>query len=464
MLPDTHTVIINGTIVTGDGSTLHERGIVRIDGTRIIDVAKGDTEVGTGAVVVDATGCTVIPGIINAHAHGCIYGPSMPSGSAPLRPVDVDYFRNRHLLSGTTTLLNVCGLALTDEIDGHSTLRHPLDIHLTTAHTASNLAAAIAIDGGGLSERHRTARIDDMVDKGAKALGEAGGGQTLGGGAQDYRFIPAAIKAATGIPVHPNVARAIKEAVLGRYLDRDMADFPQLDALLLEAGLAARVNSSTMARLIRETVMPPVALSLRGFDEIAAASERLNFPAIFHNATPTATTLVKLAETYPKARIIAGHSNHPMFLADEAVRFGLELKKRGVAIDVSTLDCIETRWRNDTANIDALVEARLVDTLSTDFAGGDWDSILSAIQRMVRKSQLSLPAAIALATGNVSRIFPELAGDRGLLERGKRADVVIVESHNLGRVRHVVANGQLAVFNGAMKVSALPAHAMGLRR
>ncbi|MGO7624395.1 amidohydrolase, partial [Rhizobium ruizarguesonis] len=80
---------------------------------------------------------------------------------------------------------------------------------------------------------------------------------------------------------------------------------------------------------------------------------------------------------------------------------------------------------------------------STDFAGGDWDSILSAIQRMVRKSQLLLPGAIALATGNVSKTFPELAADRGLLEKGKRADLVIVENHNLGRVRNVVANGEL---------------------
>ncbi|MGO7522439.1 amidohydrolase, partial [Rhizobium brockwellii] len=91
---------------------------------------------------------------------------SMPSGSVPVRPTDVDYFRNRHLLSGTTTLLNVCGLALPDEIDGPSNQRHAMDIHLTTAHTTSNLAAAIVIDGGGLSERHKFARIDDMVDKG----------------------------------------------------------------------------------------------------------------------------------------------------------------------------------------------------------------------------------------------------------------------------------------------------------
>ncbi|MGB8292520.1 amidohydrolase (plasmid) [Rhizobium ruizarguesonis] len=460
MPPDTQFVIVGGRIVTGDGTTLHERGVVRIRGTRIIDVARGDADAGSDAVPLNAAGCTVIPGIVNAHAHGCIHGPSMPSGSVPVRPTDVDYFRNRHLLSGTTTLLNVCGLALPDEIDGPSNQRHAMDIHLTTAHTTSNLAAAIVIDGGGLSERHKIARIDDMVDKGAKALGEAGGGQTLGGGAQDYRFIPAAIEAATGISIHPKEARALKEAVLGRYLDRGLPDLPRLNTLLIECGLAAKIGASDLIKLIRDTVMPPVVLSLKGFDEIAAASERLDFPAIFHNAAPTAATLLKLAETYPKARMIAGHSNHPMFAPEEAVRFGLQLRKRGVAIDVSTLDCIETRWRNDTVNIDALVEAGLVDTLSTDFAGGDWDSILSAIQRMVRKSQLLLPAAIALATGNVSKTFPELAADRGLLEKGKRADVVIVENHNLGRVRHVVANGELVVFNGAMGVGDLRAYAM----
>ncbi|MBY5897208.1 amidohydrolase family protein [Rhizobium leguminosarum] len=460
MPPDTQIVIVGGRIVTGDGTTLYERGVVRTRGTRIIDVARGDADAGSDVVLLNAAGCTVIPGIVNAHAHGCIHGPSMPSGSVPVRPTDVDYFRNRHLLSGTTTLLNVCGLALPDEIDGPSNQRHAMDIHLTTAHTTSNLAAAIVIDGGGLSERHKFARIDDMVDKGAKALGEAGGGQTLGGGAQDYRFIPAAIEAATGISIHPKEARALKEAVLGRYLDRGLPDLARLNTLLIECGIAAKIDASDIIKLIRDTVMPPVVLSLKGFDEIAAASERLDFPAIFHNAAPTAATLLKLAETYPKARMIAGHSNHPMFSPEEAVRFGLQLRKRGVAIDVSTLDCIETRWRNDTANIDALVEAGLVDTLSTDFAGGDWDSILSAIQRMVRKRQLLLPGAIALATGNVSKTFPELAADRGLLEKGKRADVVIVENHNLGRVRHVVANGELVVFNGAMGVGDLRAYAM----
>ena len=57
------------------------------------------------------------------------------------------------------------------------------------------------------------------------------------------------------------------------------------------------------------------------------------------------------------------------------------------------------------------------------------------------------PRAVALATGNVARAIPELAGDRGFIERGKRADIVICDAHNLARVRHVIANGRLVVEN-----------------
>lgn len=445
------TVIINGSVITGDGRAFLEKGIVRLRHDRIVEVREGTEMTTEDTFVIDATGCTILPGIINAHAHGCIHGPTMPSGSMPFAKHDVTYFRNRHLLSGTTTLLNVCGLAALDEICPPETERHPLDIHVSTAHTRSNIAAAMEIDGKGLSERHRALTIEQMIAEGAKALGEAGGGQTLGGGAQDYRFIPAAIFTATGIAVHPKVARSLKEAVLGRSLNGDgAADQPVLELLMESCGLKAHLDAAEMRELIVKTVIPPVALSLEGFWEIAAQSARFALPAIFHTALPTIETLLKIAASNPACVMVAGHANHPSFLPEEAVRFGLELRNRGAAIDVSTLDCVHTRWRNDPDNLDALIEAGLADTISTDFAGGDWDSILSAVQRMVTKRQLSAPAAVALATGNVARIFPQLAGDRGVLETGRRADLTISESHNLSRVRHVMIKGEVAVWNGAI--------------
>jgi len=445
------TVVINGSVITGDGRTFFEKGTVRLRGDRIIEVCEGAETTTENAFAIDATGCTILPGIVNAHAHGCIHGPAMPSGSAAFAALDVAYFRNRHLLAGTTTLLNVCGLAAADEIRTHDARRHPLDIHVSTAHTPSNIAAAMAIDGQGLSGRHHTLTIEAMIAGGAKALGEAGGGQTLGGGAQDYRFIPAAILAATGVSVHPKMARSLKEAVLGRSLNGDgAADQPALERLMDNCGLTAHLDAVEMRELIVKTVIPPVALSLQGFWEIAAQSARFGLPAIFHTALPTIETLVKIAAIHPACKMVAGHANHPSFSTEETVHFGYELRKRGAAIDVSTLDCVHTRWRNEPDNLDALIEAGLVDTISTDFAGGDWDSILSAVQRMVTKRQLSAPAAVALATGNVARTFPQLAGDRGLIEKGRRADLTISESHNLSRVRHVMIEGEIAVWNGAL--------------
>ncbi len=445
------TVVINGSVITGDGRTFLEKGIVRLRDDRIVEVREGTEATTEDALIVDATGCTVLPGIINAHAHGCIHGPTMPSGSMPFAEQDVAYFRNRHLLSGTTTLLNVCGLAAPDEICPHETEHHPLDIHLSTAHTPGNIAAAMEIDGKGLSERHRALTIEQMIADGAKALGEAGGGQTLGGGAQDYRFIPAAILTATGVAIHPKVARSLKEAVLGRSLNGDgAADQPVLEQLMESCGLEAHLNAAEMRELIVKTVTPPVALSLQGFWEIAAQSARFDLPAIFHTALPTIETLLTIAATHPACKMVAGHANHPSFSEEEAVHFGLELRKRGAAIDVSTLDCVHTRWRNEPGNLDALIEAGLVDTISTDFAGGDWDSILSAVQRMVTKRQLPAPAAVALATGNVARTFPQLAGDRGFIEKGRRADLAICEGHNLSRVRHVMIKGEIAVWNAAL--------------
>src|SRR5690606_382668 len=118
----------------------------------------------------------------------------------------------------TTTLVNVCGLGLPSEIDLRSQRRHPLEIYVTTAHTPAAIAAARAVDGAGLSVVHQTSNIEGVIEQGAIALGEGGGGQTFGGGAQDYSFIPRAILATTGVAVEPQVARELKETLLGRKL------------------------------------------------------------------------------------------------------------------------------------------------------------------------------------------------------------------------------------------------------
>lgn len=452
MSPQRPIAIVNGELITGDGATVLKKASVLVSGQTIEAIIQSDDlTVAPDYAVIDAGGCTILPGIINAHAHGCVHGPSMPSGSPPFGEDDVLYQRNRHLLSGTTTLLNVCGLALTDEIDTGRGTFHPLDVHVSTGHTPSSLAAAVAADGSGLSGRHLTATIDDMLAKGAKALGEAGGGQTLGGGAQDYRFLPSAIEKASGVVVHPRLARELKDVVLGHRLERkDGGDREALRRIIEGSELDDHFTAENLATLIHDTVMPSVAIARGGLSEIAAEAVRTGVPAIFHNAAPTGEQLIDLARIHPKARIVAGHSNHPSFTTSQALETARALRNLGAFVDVSTLDCISTRWRNSPDNLDALIEAGLVDTLSTDYAGGDWDGILEAIHRLVQRKLIAPAAAVALATGNVARILPELAGDRGLIAGGKRADIVISEAHNHGRVRHVLVAGRIVVFNGSL--------------
>ncbi|HEV7437845.1 MAG TPA: amidohydrolase family protein [Pseudorhizobium sp.] len=450
-------LINGGAVITGDGSTCLDIASVGLLHGCIEMALPGKPEQSLSArQTIDATGCLVFPGIINAHAHNCVIGPSMPSGSAPPLPGAVSWQRNRHLLSGTTTLLNVCGFALPQELEDCEP--HSLEVHLSTAHSPANFRAAQSVDGAGLRERHLCMTIELALAMGAKALGEVGGGQTLGGGAQEYRFIPEAVKHFTGCDIHPHVARRLRDAVVGRYLrPQDGVDDEQLQAVLVSCRLENVLTPTSARDLIATSVMPSVNLALAGFEELAQHSEQTGYPAIFHNSTPSVGTLLEVSGKHPGARLVAGHSNHPMFLPEEAVAYATQLRERGVAIDVSTLDCIVTRWRNDASNLDALVSSGLVDTLSTDFAGGHWDAILEAIHRIIRKQQMTPAAAIALATGNVARIFPQLAADRGLIEKGRRADLVIADRTNCARVRDVFIKGKMVVANGAILERSAPA-------
>ena len=73
-------VLKNGTVVDGTGSPAFAADVV-VDGDRIVDVAP-NAKCGQQADVIDATGCIVSPGFIDAHAHSDAYlvlEPDAPS-------------------------------------------------------------------------------------------------------------------------------------------------------------------------------------------------------------------------------------------------------------------------------------------------------------------------------------------------------------------------------------------------
>ena len=68
----TGAVVLRGArIITMRGDEVLERGTIVINGNRITEVSQGnDAELPENAFIIDARGLTVMPGIIDAHAHG----------------------------------------------------------------------------------------------------------------------------------------------------------------------------------------------------------------------------------------------------------------------------------------------------------------------------------------------------------------------------------------------------------
>jgi imidazolonepropionase-like amidohydrolase/Tol biopolymer transport system component len=97
--PTGQVAITGARIVTmagADGGIVDD-GVIVIDGNRIRAVGRrGEVPVPAGAKVVDAVGKTIIPGIIDAHAHG-------PQGTDELVPQQ-NWSAHAHLAFGVTTV------------------------------------------------------------------------------------------------------------------------------------------------------------------------------------------------------------------------------------------------------------------------------------------------------------------------------------------------------------------------
>ncbi|WP_209346860.1 amidohydrolase family protein [Pontixanthobacter sp. CEM42] len=94
------TVVLTGATVltmTGDGAGRIENGTVIIEGNRITSVgASGDVAIPAGAKQIDMTGKIIMPGLVDAHAHGA-------QGTGDLVPQQ-NWTLVQNLAMGTTTI------------------------------------------------------------------------------------------------------------------------------------------------------------------------------------------------------------------------------------------------------------------------------------------------------------------------------------------------------------------------
>lgn len=432
-MPHERVLIHSGSVVV-DGA-VDPAAAVLLEGESIAAVlSEAEAASVVDATLVDASGCLVLPGLINAHSHGGTTGPLFSSAAAPLPADQAVANLDRHLQAGVTTLVNVCGFGTFEDMPDHV-----IDLRLGTTHFPSALVAAEIVDGSGLSERHRAMSAREMVSGGALLLGEIGSGATLGGGVAAYRYVPEALEPVIGRRLDPQEATTLIDALVG--VTRLQ---PPDDAALAEAFEARDLPASgltTAREAILRFASEPVHASLDSFDEAAALSEQLDIPAVFHVAAPSADRLLHLART-TKARIVAGHVNHTSFTPEEAVRWARELRDAGAVLDVSSLDVVHARRLAQPDVADALAREGLIDTLSTDYAGGEWEPMLDLVQRWRDLGWVDLLDGIAMCTSTPAEVFG--LTDRGRIAAGLRADLVLVEESDLSRVRDVLVGGRLA--------------------
>jgi imidazolonepropionase-like amidohydrolase len=442
------TVIRSGAVVTGDGRTVAAAtDAVIVDG-RIRDLlpAGADRSYEQADRVLDAAGKLVLPGVINNHSHGTAFGPLFPSGHQGLPAEQVLANLDRHLREGTTTLLCVDGFVTAEQLAA-TRERHPINIGLASCNTPACLRAAQIADGGGLTDRNREFTAGAAAAEGAVAFGEIGAGHTLGGGGASYMYIPAAIRERTGKEITPAQANALKYAVLGRHIDAAGYDAEAVAAAIERAGLTGLLRPEDVAEIISGIVLPPFEVALRGLAEAGEYGRRHDLPVLVHNAAASMKQVAEVAAT--DVRLIAGHSNHDSFTFTEALDHARTLRRLGAVVDVSTLDCFGARRLVDSPELTfSMLREGLVDTISTDYAAGFHDPILLGVSEAVKHGAVGLAPAIAMATANVADAIPGLAPNRGRIQPGAVADVVITDPDEPNRVDTVLVGGNVVVEGG----------------
>ena len=442
-------IILCGTLVTGDGKTLVNNKAVWIRGGKFCDITDfSAVSPDVQAEIVHAEDKLVVPGAINHHTHGCTLGPLFPSATTPVSEEKAIANLWRHLSQGTTTVCNVDGMGTPEE-----TLRInrqvPIKLYTSTANTPKNVEAAEIVDGKGLRAEHRALTTDEMLRCGAVAVGEMGGGHTLGGGGQDYLYIPNAFEKRTGIRISTAQARELKFAALGRYMSGDESerDMDRVAALLESSGLSDKISAEEAVQLIKDCVLPSIATSLAGFEEGCRTAIMNSVPFILHNSAPSVKKIEALLLKYGKdIQLVAGHCNHDTFTVDESVYWARRLKELGAIIDVGTFDLTDYSQQQtggDPEYFDAMIRSGLADIISTDYNGGCWDGLYTGVARIVEKGYMGLAEAVALCTGNLRKVLPLLAKNSGLIEPGFDADFVVADCNNVGNIRAVYIDGQL---------------------
>jgi len=423
------TLIINAVVVDGTGAPARPESTIVVEDHLIAEIVpRRAPYYDRAGTIIDAREGFVLPGLVNHHAHGLTKGPLMIVGEPALDDARVRANLDRLLSQGVTTALNVDGYATTEDAAASSRF-HPVMVKVSTLHTPAHLAWAV--DGpfpfGGIKPQHRWA-LDRMLERGAAAIGEAGPG--IDPHWSDYALIPAAIAQSGGRPTD-RAARALRLAA-------ERADRFSIEDLLATTGAGLSVDDFLT---IHEATIEWRRLASVALDEAIAEARTHDIPLIIHH-TPGTHEVVLEAAAEMGGRVIAAHSNFQIDDAADASHRARVLRQRGALIDVMSGDAFSGGQFHPSPEVTfRLLRDEVVDLISTDYAGGFWDSMLLVAEKAHEAGVIGLEQVVRLMTSAPVDAIPRLAPDRGRLIPGAVADIVVTERERLSAVREVLVSG-----------------------
>ena len=360
------------------------------------------------------------------------YCPGLPRDAPPeeriLANLDV------HLLQGTTTVLSLDGFALPFENEAINKL-HPVNVKMATLHTPKNFIAG-ETGGQKIEENHRRFTAEEAVSLGATAIGEVGSRATTGATYEKNQRLERPISVRDALALDDAFVAGDEEAFVKAMRDAGLEQMPM----------------DEVRKLVQETSIDTLQAANDAILETIEVAPKLGVPALCHAEPPSYDALRQAAKALGP-RLVALHVNHHATV-DEAVDLAKEVKRSGTFVEVISADHFGARQLEpgpDSAF--ALLEEGLVDVLSTDYSGGYHDPVLLLIRKAVEEEVITLPQAVRLATSSPAGIIPGLAANKGRIEPGKVADIIVVDKDDITSVRDVIIGGRIVVEDGGIVVT-----------